>query len=610
MAKLYHTGQVALPAIPSFQTGAWNGPIICIPPLSPVVPCHREYHREYGSAVRRWSKTPSRFVHIEALTLSVSWALLGFPTYRTGEYIQEWYSSPTRTHIKIVLDIRSPLSHSASTPPFENFAPKLRSTSLPGHWKILGKKNDSVAVIGVLGPTGLWSDPKICPFLFDGYAFHRYNLFTSLTHNLSLAAQAMAPTNSCQEVHHTLGGSSFAHPIPSPPFRTTRPLHRYSFRRVSFAHQRRFRSRQNSPLVVTSASAVNGPPPPYTPTIDLHPSIIPPTATSTTAADLHQPASPQTQISRHPMSATAIALIVVCTLVGLVLCIVIGRFAYRKRLPSLRWPWRTRREEDSLGFVFVEYDDSTWGTPAKGTWREIPAFEAGPQEREGGEAHARTLASSPLAPKAEAHPVPSVPQPDPEAPPENKTNERDLDSAPQTGGIGPHIATKFGVPFNLVIGNTLGLAMGDGLGLGVLASSELAAVLALHAGTETLDGLAGPGMREHGPPDASGAEETEVSSLSSGLVTCVSSSTEENSGSEDDYELHRVETRSMDFKRGIIVSLGAITDTDGEGDEKPLPRVVISGSSSEMLPSSNRVSGMSEGTIDLGDFPRPPVIRL
>ncbi|KAH9047871.1 hypothetical protein EDB84DRAFT_1434601 [Lactarius hengduanensis] len=469
----------------------------------------------------------------------------------------------------------------------------------------------SVAVIGVLGPSsGL--TPKSA--LSCSTVMHSIGTICSpLSLTIYPSAQAMAPTNSCQEVRHTLGGSPFAHPIPSPPFRTTRPLHRYSFRRVSFAHQRRFRSRQNtgSPLVVTSASAVNGPPPPYTPTIDLHPSIIPPTATSTTAADLHQPASPQTQISRHPMSATAIALIVVCTLVGLVLCIVIGRFAYRKRLPSLRWPWRTRREEDSLGFVFVEYDDSTWGTPAKGTWREIPAFEAGPQEREGGEAHARTLASSPLAPKAEAHPVPSIPQPDPEGPPENKTNERDLDdSAPQTGDTSPHIATKFGAPFNLVIGNTLGLAMGDGLGLGMLASSELAAVLALHAGTETLDGLARPGMREHGPPDASGAEETEVSSLSSGLVTCVSSSTEENSGSEDDYELHRVETRSMDFKRGIIVSLGAITDTDGEGDEKPLPRVVISGSSLEMFPSSNRVSGMSEGTIDLGDFPRPPVIRL
>ncbi|KAH8990492.1 hypothetical protein EDB92DRAFT_1864026 [Lactarius akahatsu] len=435
------------------------------------------------------------------------------------------------------------------------------------------RMTESVAVIGVLGPTGLCT---ICSPL-------------SLT--IYPSAQAMAPTNSCQEVHHTLGGSPFAHPIPSPPFRTTRPLHRYSFRRVSFAHQRRFRSRQNTggPLVVTSASAVNGPPPPYTPTIDLHPSIIPPTATSATAADLHQPASPQTQISRHHMSATAVALIIVCTLVGLVLCIVIGRFAYRKRLPSLRWPWRTRREEDSLGFVFVEYDDSTWGTPAKGTWREIPAFEAGPQEREGGEAHARTLASSPLAPKAEAHPVTSIPQPDPEAPPENKTNERDLDdSAPQTGDISPHITTRFGAPFNSVIGNTLGLAMGDGLGLGTLASSELAAVLALRAGMETLDGLARPGMREHEPPDASGAEETEVSSLSSGLVT----------------------TRSMDFKRGIIVSLGAITDTDGEGDEKPLPRVAISGSSSEMFPSSNRVSGVSEGTIDLGDFPRPPVIRL
>ncbi|KAI9442223.1 hypothetical protein H4582DRAFT_2054724 [Lactarius indigo] len=392
----------------------------------------------------------------------------------------------------------------------------------------------------------------------------------------------MAPTNSCQEVYHTLGGSTFAHPIPSSPLRIARPLHRYSFRRVSFAHQRRFRSRQNpgSPLVITSASAVNGPPPLYTPTIDLHPSIIPPTATSTIAADLR----PQTQISPHRMSATAIALIVVCTLVGLVLCIVAGRLAYRKRLPLFRWPWRTRREEDSLGFVFVEYDDSTWGTPAKGTWREIPAFEAGPQEREGGEAHARALAPSPLVPKAEVHPVPSIPQPDPEAPPENKTNKRDLgDSAPQAGDIGPHNATK--------------IAMGDGLELSMLASSELAAVLALHAGST--------GFRTQ-------AKQKKPKSLRSPRAWshAYHHLLEESSGSEDDYELHRVETRSMDFKRGIIVSLGAITDTDGEGDEKPLPRVVISGSSSEVFPLSNRISGMSEGTIDLGDFPRPPVIRL
>ena len=311
------------------------------------------------------------------------------------------------------------------------------------------------------------------------------------------------------------------------------------------------------------------------------------------------------------MSATAIALIVVCTLVGLALCTVIGHFAYRKRLSPLRWPWRTRREEDSLGFVFVEYDDSTWGA-----WREIPTFEAGSQEREGGEAHARI--PSPLTPKVEAHPVTSIPQPDLEAPPDNncvKANERDLDdSAPQTGDISPHSATKISAPCKSAIGNTLGLAMGDKLELSTLTSSELAAVLALHAGTETLDVLARPGMREHWPPDASEVEETEDSIadlLSSGLVACVSSSTEESSGSEDDYELHRVETRSMDFKRGIIVSLGATTDTDGEGDEKPLPRVVISGSSPEVFSShSNRVSGMSEGAIDLGDFPRPPMICL
>ena len=455
----------------------------------------------------------------------------------------------------------------------------------------------------------------------------------------------MAPTNSFEEIHNSLGGSPFAHPIPSPQFRITRPLHRYSFRRVSLAHQRRFRSRQHpaTPVVPTSASAVNGPPPPYTPTIDLHPSIIPPTGISATGpatSDLRRPAQP---IPRHHLSSTAIALIVVCILVGLALCAVIGYFVHRKRLPLLWWPWRTRtrREEESLGFVFVEYDDSTWGTPAKGTWREMPGFEAGSREREGGEAHARVLTSSPLVPKVEE--VPSVPnssRPDPEAPDDDfhevtftpptqtgngrctelktaKSNEWDLDdTAHSTGDISPpHNATSIGALCKSVFGHTLGLAFGDKLELSTLASSELAAVLALHAGAETLDVLALPGMGEQRPLDTS-EEETEGSiadSLSSGLVACTSSSTEESSGSEDDYEVHRVETRSMDFKRGIIVSLAAGADTDGEGDEKPVPRVVISGSSSELFSSrSNRVSvsGLSEGTIDLGDFPRPPVICL
>ena len=383
--------------------------------------------------------------------------------------------------------------------------------------------------------------------------------------------------------------------------------------------------------MVASASAVNGLPPPHTPTIDLHPSTIPPTgfpATGTATANLRVSAPPQTQISHNRMSVTAIVLIVVCTLLGLALCIVIGRFAYRKRLPLLRLPWQTRQVEDSLGFVFVEFDDSTWGTPATGTRKEMPTFEASAREPEGGGAHARVVAPALLASKVDARLVPSVPPYDSKAPPDN--NCRELTFAPyvKTGSGStvktnewgdltvPYDEDKIGVPCKSVIRTTLGLAMGDKLELSTLALSELAAMLALHGGKETSDVLARPGMRDYRPPDASEVEETEPSvadSLSSGLVTCVSSSSEDSSGSEDDYEVHRVETRSMDFKRGIIVSLGAVTDTDGEGDEKPLPRVVISGSSSEVFSScSNHVSEMSESerTIDLGDFPRPPVISL
>jgi hypothetical protein len=142
----------------------------------------------------------------------------------------------------------------------------------------------------------------------------------------------------------------------------------------------------------------------------------------------------------------------------------------------------------------------------------------------------------------------------------------------------------------------------DNLELSTLASPQLAAALALRAGA--VDDLI----------EATGF--TIADSLSSDMAACGVST--ESSGSEEDYELQRVATRSMDFKRGIVVSLQDLPGADCEEDEKPpldvynLPRLVISASPSvvsEVLSSrSNRVSGMSEATVDLGEFPRPPYI--
>jgi hypothetical protein len=151
--------------------------------------------------------------------------------------------------------------------------------------------------------------------------------------------------------------------------------------------------------------------------------------------------------------------------------------------------------------------------------------------------------------------------------------------------------------------NALGLAMEGGDNVinkqCTLASPQLAAALALHPGE--VDGiLENPGS-------------TPADSLASDSVGCRLST--ESSGSEEDNELQSVDT----LKRDITVSFGPWTDIDCVEDKKlpqdvyDLPRVVISSSSSvasEALSScSNRASGMSLTTIDLGDFPRPPFIE-
>jgi hypothetical protein len=139
---------------------------------------------------------------------------------------------------------------------------------------------------------------------------------------------------------------------------------------------------------------------------------------------------------------------------------------------------------------------------------------------------------------------------------------------------------------------------GEGVKHSTLASPQLTAALALHPGE--VDGV------------VENLGFTPADSLASDSVGCRLST--ESSGSEEDNEL-QIET----LNRDITLSLGPWADIDCVEDKKlpqdvyDLPRVVISSSSSvasEALSScSNRASGMSLTTIDLGDFPRPPFIE-
>ena len=339
------------------------------------------------------------------------------------------------------------------------------------------------------------------------------------------------------------------------------------------------------------------------------------------ASDLARPGSAlaQYQAARNRATAITAALIAVCVLVGLAACAIMSRLAYRRRF-SLLWCFRRhRRVEDDLGFVFIEYDDSTWGTPAKEVWREMPSFEIGTRETQGGELHERLVPPGPLIPKIEVNPIPTIPalliKPSPDSSrsqshlPFTSTETgscQESDTIIETGQDPSDVVPTQGCLHEKTeMSNVPGLAIEreDNVELGMLASPQLAAALALRTGD--MDDI----IEE--------SELTIADSLASDSAACGFST--ESSGSEEDYEFQRVETHSMDFKRGIVVSLGALPDTDYDEDGKKssldlynLPRVVISASpsvASEGFSSrSNRASGISEATIDLGDFPRPPFI--
>ncbi|KAI9461736.1 hypothetical protein F5148DRAFT_1377246 [Russula earlei] len=444
----------------------------------------------------------------------------------------------------------------------------------------------------------------------------------------------MPPTISCQKSRPTGRG------VPSLSLSVTRQSHHSTSRHISLAHKRRFRYRQFLDSLPTAVSAfvVSDPPLLSTPTVDPHPSVFPSSDTLVTSTSgSYDPTrtdltSLQLQAARgHVMVVTA-ALIAVCVLVGLTACTVIARVAYRKRSSLLQCLQRHRQVEDDLGFVFIEYDDSTWGIPSKEVWREIPWFENDTRETETGEvhAHARLITPCPVTPMVRMSSIPTIPPRAAKAFPGTRRSmpcraltatEKSLcrrsDAIAETDGQHPGhmVSTVRFDPYqethrldtngNTEMLNALGLATerDDNIEVSMFASPQLAAALALRAGEVD---------------DAT--EETEFTVVdlhASDSVGCGLST--KSGGSKEDYESQGPKSHSMDFERGIAVSLGTLPDTDYDNDQKSpldlynLPRVVISASpsvASEVFSSSpsNCASGKSEVTIDLGDFPRPPFI--
>jgi hypothetical protein len=446
----------------------------------------------------------------------------------------------------------------------------------------------------------------------------------------------MAPTISYHEIHHISYRSQLASSLLPAPLPAERQSHRTIFRHTSHSHKRRFRHRQypdNSPPIALVSEADN-PPLPYKSTTGPRTSAFTSTtalAISTVESDptLSELALLQLQAARNRATATTAALIAVCIVVGLAVCTLMGRLAYRRRSSLFQCLRRHRQAEDDLGFVFIQYDDSTWGTPSKQVPREIPSFEIGAQKTEGGE---RSATPDKLTPKVDVNHIPVISSPVVEALPGTDRSQSPLRLKRAESGLCRELIAIVGtdgqVPGDAVLPedvgpyskthcrptnetsetpNALGLITecDDSSEFSTLASPQLAAALARRA-SEADDAIEETEFTITGSPGSDSAA-CGLSIKSSGTDT-----------EEDYYELQRVETRSMDFERGIVLSLEILPGMDYDEDKIPpldlysLPRVVISASSSvasEVLSSrANLASGRSETTIDLGDFPRPPFI--
>ena len=408
--------------------------------------------------------------------------------------------------------------------------------------------------------------------------------------------QAMAPAISSQEITHIPRGPRSAQFILSPPLLPVmRHPHCSTYPRISLAHKRRLRYRQFPDNTIAIVSPpVDGSPLPSLPIVDQHsvglPSTdVPTTTTVVSDSTLSESALPQPHATRNRVTSITAVLIAVCVIVGLAACTIMARLAYRRRSSLLRRFRRHRQAEDNLGFVFIEYDNSAWGPPAKHMRKDMPSpsSESGVRSPAGEEVHIELVPPGPSTPTVPPLVVEALPVTN-----RHQTSlpctraQSDSDTCSKTCRSPTHRKTE--------ILNALGLAMesGESVEQSSLASPQLAAALALHLGE--VDGV------------VENTGSTPADSLASDSVGCRLST--ESSGSEEDDEL----------KRDITLSLGPWTDIDFVEDTKlpqdvyDLPRVVISSSSSasEALSScSNRASGVSLTTIDLGEFPRPPFIE-
>jgi hypothetical protein len=303
----------------------------------------------------------------------------------------------------------------------------------------------------------------------------------------------------------------------------------------------------------------------------------------------------QSQARNRATGITA-ALIAVCVLVGLAACAVMGRLAYRRRLSLLRRFRRHRQAEDNLGFVFIEYDNSAWGPPAKHMRKDM-------RSPEGEEVHAELATPGPLTPNSiqNVHPLAVEVLPVISHLQTPLSRAWELDVIVASDGRDTSNTEDFDPCFRIChsatqsrteVLNALGLA--NNVKQRTLTSPQLAAALASHP--SEVDGVVG-----------------DTESIRSDSATCRHST--ESSSSEEDNELQSLETHSMNF---ITVSLGSLADADCVEDKKfpldiyDLPRVVISSTSSvaseDSSSRSKRASGVSVTTIDLGEFPRPPFI--
>ncbi|KAI0051239.1 hypothetical protein FA95DRAFT_356283 [Auriscalpium vulgare] len=489
----------------------------------------------------------------------------------------------------------------------------------------------------------------------------------------------MAPTSPCSAQAQPLCGLGSAVSLQKParPARRVRqsiptfdhPRRQYVLPLPLLSQLRRHKKRQYDPDGPLTANQIDGPPPAVTPTLPLHAPTLTSTtgpAGSTTIPEI--PSMPTTipQILRTRAGISG-ALVATGVLLGAALLIALLRFLIlrstgkvassvpsfvRKRLGT------TRNVEENLGFVMIEYEDSTWGTPPK------LAKDRAEQETSDAYEQSRIFASNDPFISADTptrrHSAPYAEQTPLSSPEDIQDSAERLQKALSTSAIAmPREPSAQSDLFTISegdeqdvsdvvlatlnasasqedepdfsqeaaeIAHALGLALqnytslstidsGQARSLTVSRQDRVAAVFALRAGMETVNVRARATGRPRKASDAStslsdGTASGEFSSNGS-LNSSGTELTDAESGHGCDeevlLEVRRVETRSMDFTKGIVVSVATISDP------VQVPQVVVSASTSyddvrggSAHPLQAYPSDISD--ISVSDFPYPPVL--